>query len=433
MMINRTLALLLLYCICATTVDAPAVAADPTSVGSQTTVPKSSQDSYGTPVLAANSNNDALKTKRVDDALSRWISKDGPGAAVMVIRDHDVLYQKGFGLARLGPNGRPPITEHTNFRLASLTKQFTGMAIAILVDKNLVHPTDRLTDFFPEQTARAITVDHLLHHTSGLNEYSDLFQQYGMIGDLSYRSWLKPHDIFEPTNGDVLKLIRDKPLNYWPAGRVYNYNNTEYVCLASIIERVSKLSYAQFLKQNIFDKLGMRNTYVGDGRMPPDSNLAFSYDFQGVGTRSDIDYSALNKIYGQDGVFSNLQDLYKWDQALHPEAKQLVSDEKLLEQVFRPGLLNDGTGAFYGYGWMLTEDGSAAYHNGIWLGYRTYIARYLNERFTIVVLSNYASFDAGAVLVEVYYIYHPAQAAARAKARRPESGSTLDRRSSHSR
>src|SRR5580698_2284095 len=117
----------------------------------------------------------------VDGVVEKSIPKDGPGAAVLVVRDHAILHNRGYGLARLGPADRTPITPQTNFRLASLSKQFTAMAIAILVERAHLSLDERLATFFPDLPAKAIKIRHLLWHTAGLRETDGLFVEWGMV------------------------------------------------------------------------------------------------------------------------------------------------------------------------------------------------------------------------------------------------------------
>jgi CubicO group peptidase (beta-lactamase class C family) len=175
---------------------------------------------------------------------------------------------------------------------------------------------------------------------------------------------------------------------------------------------VTGMSYGDFLANNIFGPLGMGQTFV-DSTPPPDSvGVAHSYDFAGVATGVDIDYSPLNRIYGEDGVFSNLEDLYQWDAAFYPSADQgvlsrtLVSDQ-MLDLIFTRGRLNNGTSINAGFGWFISPDGTVADHDGQWAGYRTYIRRYLREPFTILVLSNYQVVNPVTVANGIDGIYYP--------------------------
>jgi CubicO group peptidase (beta-lactamase class C family) len=349
------------------------------------------------------------KEAKVDRLLHRLISPDGPGAAVLVIQNHKIMYKNGYGLARLGAKPPMSITPTTIFRLASVSKQFTGMAIAMLIEEHKLCLDDRLTKFFPDQTANEIRLRHLLYHTSGLPYYGTLFRERGMIdGTFEYRSAAWPPSGFEPTNADVLRILRGQTLLHYPPGDVTEYSNTGYNVLGSIIEKVSKKCYGQFLKERIFDKLGMKNTFVAGNPDRKLCNLAYSYDFSSAARCEDIDYSPLNRTYGEDGVYTTLEDMFLWDQALLssadrlPKAKCLVSDDTL-DLIFRPGTLNNGASTGYAFGW-LTGD-TYVDHAGGWLGFQTYIRRYFNGRLTIVVLANYANLEVVTIADGIDAIY----------------------------
>jgi CubicO group peptidase (beta-lactamase class C family) len=286
------------------------------------------------------------------------------------------------------------------------------MAIAILLERKQLGLHDRLVDFFPCQAAKEIEVHHLLHHTSGLAEFDQLFLQLGMIDTLGFRSASGPPSFFEPTNCDVLAVLERQPLFSAPPGAAFNYSNTSYACLAAIIEKVAGTKYADFLTDNIFVPLGMTNTFVTGTPSSRAVGVAQSYDPPGVATGIDIAYSPLNKVFGDDGVFSNLEDLYRWDAAFYPAGNQsippltLVSDA-MLNLIFTRGRLNDGTSIDAGFGWFLNPDGTVADYSGAFAGYRTYIRRYLHDPFTIIVLSNYAALDAVAVADGIVDIYYP--------------------------
>jgi CubicO group peptidase (beta-lactamase class C family) len=354
----------------------------------------------------------ARKSAQVDELVNRWISPTGPGAAVMVIQNQEILHKKGYGLARLGSAGNVPVTADTNFRLASVTKQFTAMAIAILIERGAVQLRQRLTDIFPDQTAVEVKVRHLLHHTAGLPDFQSLFGRLGMIDLLDPRSSSSPRSFFEPTNSDVVALIKGRELTHAPPGTWFEYSNTGYALLAAIIADRSGTDYATFLHDNVFAPLAMNNTIVSDGVDPAVANLAQSYGPNGTATGEDISYSPLNGVFGEDGIFSNLNDLYKWDQALYrraspnPPPKPLVSDV-MLDQIFTSGRLKSGDWIGYGFGWSLTPDGAVADHDGDWVGYKTYIRRYLKDPFTIVVLSNNQVIDPVVVGRRIDDIYYP--------------------------
>ena len=362
------------------------------------------------------------KSARIRALLERWVSPAGPGAAVMVIQNHRILHRRGYGLARLSTTESTSITPSTNFRLASVTKQFTGMAMAMVMKDFSISLDDPLTKIFPDHPAKQIKIRHLLHHTSGLRHYDTEFRELGMVDDVEYRAWRdRPVSPFEPNNDDLHNLLKTRTLLDFAPGRFFVYNNTGYAYLASIISRCSQKNYADFLHDRIFSKLGMTTTYTGNGRKPDiaradfpndmDPNLANSYDFAGIGTGTDIDYSPFNNIRGPDGVFSNLDDLYKWDQALYPKAVQvpgapmLASDDTLRTILASEKTLND-VDTHYGFGWFVDDDGHRVEHDGVWAGYRTYIRRYPCLQFTIIVLANSATIDASAIVAQIDDIYY---------------------------
>ncbi len=353
------------------------------------------------------------KSNQVDELLQRWFSETGPGAAVMVIKDHEAVYQKGHGLASL-TGERPPITPKTQFQLASMTKQFTAMGIAILCEEGQLSLDDSIVKFFPELSTREVKVRNLLQHTAGFQEYDDLFVQLGILGSLDSRSSSGPRSPFEPQIADVVSVLKSQKLAYFPPGNEYHYSNTGYILAAAVIEGVSKKPLGTFLEDKIFSKLGMTNTFVNDAAHTLTSNVAHSYSFDGVGTKTDMDYTPLNKIYGHVGIYTNLEDLFKWEQALYKSEQQknpkhiLVSDA-MLDQIFSSGTLNDGrTTTGYGLGWVIDSNGSV-WHNGEWAGYRSIIVRYPNESYTVVVLSNLATTDSSAVFRSIDKIYYPPQ------------------------
>jgi len=183
--------------------------------------------------------------------MSSVVRSDAPGAAVMVIRDGKIVHQKGYGLANV--EAKTPIDEHTMFDLASVSKQFTAMAIMILAERGKLSYDDPLTKFFPELLAYAakITVRHLLNHTSGLPDYMGEYQKVG-------------NPDFEPTAREVIGILAriDEPL--FAPGEKWQYSNSGYVVLAQVAEKASGVAFPAFVKTNIFDPLGMSSSLVAD-------------------------------------------------------------------------------------------------------------------------------------------------------------------------
>lgn len=332
----------------------------------------------------------AEKSSRVDEIISEMVRAGAPGAAVMVIHDGKVIHKKGYGLANV--ETRTPIDTNTVFDLASVSKQFTAMAIMMLAERGKLGYDDPLTKFFPEFPAYAskITVRHLLNHTSGLPDYMAAFQKLGKKD-------------FEPTSKDAIKMLAEIPEPRFAPGEKWEYSNSGYMVLAQIVGKASGVDFPAFMKKNIFDPLGMKSTLVADESRPRIPSRAISYAPEGEGFKN-IDYTPLIFVYGDGNVNTSIEDMFRWDQALYSE--KLVK-QATIKQAFTPAKLNSGSATRYGFGWLIADAGGmqVVSHGGAWVGFRTFIARYPSERFTVIVLSNFARFNpekAGRQIAGVY-------------------------------
>ena len=331
------------------------------------------------------------RSAKIDSMMASWVERDGPGAAVIVIQDGKIMHQRGYGLANR--ETKEPITINTTFDLASVSKQFTAMAIMMLSERGKLAYSDPLTKFFPEFPAYAtkITVRHLLNHTSGLPDYMEVYEK---------RSGAKG---FEPTSREALAMLAEVKAPLFEPGAKFEYSNSGYMVLGQIVEKASGASFPAFLKTNIFDPLGMTSTIVSDQIKAPSPNRAISYKVSWL-MFTNADYSPLNKIYGDGNVNTSVQDMYKWDQALYTD--RLVKQSTLAE-AFSPAKLNNGSTSDYGFGWR-TADRNGVHilaHGGSWAGFRTYIIRVPSERFSIVVLSNSADFTPGVAAARIARLY----------------------------
>ena len=346
-------------------------------------------------------------TDRLNDLLDNWNVKGGPGMAAVLIRDGKIAYQKTFGLADL--EAHTAIRRNTQFLLASVTKQFTAMAILMLVEQHKLRLEDRLATFCPEFPAYAptITIRHLLNHTAGLTQYEEL-----LIGkqlpENYFRSSKSPPAPHEFTAAEALRVLSRQETLRFPPGERFEYSDSAYVVLAQIIERVTGERYAEFLKERIFDPLGMKDTLVVDERKQKVPRLALAYE-RGPDDWKDITYTPENSIYGEDGIYSTVDDLYRWDQALYTE--RLVG-RATLEMAFTPGLNNEGKEivtdilsrpSSYGFGWFISSlNGEKdVEHPGGWSGYVTYILRLPSRRLTAIVLSNSSNGDVPEIAQEM--------------------------------
>jgi CubicO group peptidase (beta-lactamase class C family) len=293
----------------------------------------------------------------------------------------------------------------TVFRLASITKQFTAMSIMMLAERGKLKYEDSLARFFPEfpPYASKVTVRHLLNHMAGFPEYDELWLKNGKIdSDWPRSSKTKPSS-FEPRSKDAIRLLAQIKKPGFPPGTEFRYSNSGYVILAQIVEKVSGQSFSQFLQQNIFQPLGMTSSLLDDETRPALGKVATSYTLKD-GSYKDIDYTPVNLIYGEDNVFSTVEDLYRWDQALYTE--KLVK-AATLKEAFTPGKLRNGGTTNYGFGWSLakTLGLDTVSHSGAWVGFRTHIFRFPNEHFTVVVLSNVAEFRPQLIATRISKIY----------------------------
>jgi CubicO group peptidase (beta-lactamase class C family) len=317
-----------------------------------------------------------------------------PGAALLIIDREEIVYSKCYGLADL--ETQRPITTDTSFYLASISKQFTAMAIMLLAEDGRLSYEDRLPVYFPQfpSWSAEISLRHLLHHTSGLPHYFQFFSSSEGISEFT-------RDIAGVTNEAVLERAMDLAGPGVPIGAQYAYGGTGYELLAIIVAIVSGQSFADFLKANVFDLLGMKHTVVYDASRPARHKLAHGY-WSEEGQFQRWDYPMLTT--GDGGLFSTLDDLFLWDQALN--AERLVP-KAALKQAFTSGTTNDGTSVGYGFGWItnvipyckdaereqLLALGGASLrhvaHGGSCVAYYNYVIRFLDTQRTILVLTNY--------------------------------------------
>ena len=300
------------------------------------------------------------------DALMHNLSERGQFSGSILIANHgQIVYEHGFGQADIRRN--VAFTPNTPVYLASLTKQFTAMAIMMLAERRKLLYSDPLSKYFPEfpSYAAKITIRNLLNHTSGIADYVGLgLERPGL------------------TNRDVLSALIRQPAPVFTPGEKFEYSNSNYVLLALIVEKVTRQPYRVFVDQNIFAPLGMKDTFVYDRPRSEFTRRAHGYNRFG----DDSDYDLLT--YGEGGIYSTVADLFKWDQALYTE--KLVK-RPTLDEAFTRAKLNDGSLANYGFGWAISEyNGETIYgHAGRYGGFNTYIKRFPRERATIIFLTNH--------------------------------------------
>lgn len=328
------------------------------------------------------------RSKQVDSLFAFLDDGKRPGAAVMVVNHGKIVYSRGFGYADLENDVR--ITPESAFRLASVSKQFTAMAIVVLEEQGKLGFDDLLAKFLPEQAVYpGITIRHLMTHTSGLPDYLDVIEESDRL----------------LTNSIISQFIADIGKAEFMPGEKYEYSNSAYELLSLVIEAVSGQRFAQFMQENVFAPAGMTGSLIFDDTEPEMSQRVYGYDSTTTGyTLNDAHF--LNGIVGSGGTYATLNDFYSWDQALYGE--NVVSSESL-DASFTRAILNNGVEIDYGFGWRL--DDYRGYpriaHGGSWVGFRTSIARFVSEELAIVVLGNFSDFKPRMYVDRVADIYLP--------------------------
>jgi CubicO group peptidase (beta-lactamase class C family) len=310
----------------------------------------------------------------VDSLFSAYSGSTVPGASIEVIADGRVGLRRAYGMADL--ERRVAATPETDYRLASVSKQFTAMAVMLLATDGTLRYDQPVRDFLPElpAAARPVTIRHLLNHTSGLVDYEDLVPE-SRTAQLDDR--------------DVLGLLAAKDSVYFPAGTQYRYSNSGYVLLGLIVARASGRSFPEFLRTRIFQPLGMSATVAhveGSDTVP---RRAYGYSPRG-GTFVQTDQSVTSATLGDGGIYSNVDDMQRWDQAL--ERNTLV-DSATMRLATAPPQLPAGAATEYGFGWFVDQyRGLKRWrHTGETSGFRNAILRFPDRRLTIVILTNRSS------------------------------------------
>lgn len=312
----------------------------------------------------------AMKSDRAGDQVDVLMQRyqgSVPGVSLLVVRDGKPVVRRAYGFADL--ENRVAATPQTNYRLASVTKQFTAAAILLLAQNGKVSISDRVKRWLPSLPAAldSVTLKHLLTHTSGIVDYEDLIPE-GATAQL--------HD------ADVLRLLESKDSTYFRPGANYRYSNSGYALLALVVERASGKRFSTFLRERVFAPLGMKNTIAYEEGFSIVPNRAYGY------TMSDSswvrkDQSLTSAVLGDGGIYSSIDDLAKWDAALYD--KRLLSDTSR-DLAFSPHTATNDPAIMYGFGWRIT--GETVWHSGETSGFRNVIVRYPSRRLTVIILSN---------------------------------------------
>ena len=328
----------------------------------------------------------------IDALFAGWDRPDGPGCVVGVIEHGRFLHQRGYGSANLDTG--TPITPQTVFRVASLSKQFTAACVALLAEAGELSLDDDVCRFVPELPGweTAVTLRHLIHHTSGWPDYLDLMEQTGVSDADPY------------TNEDVLALLgQQTALNFSP-GTEHSYSNTGYFLLGEVIRRVSGQTLRQFAQAHIFTPLGMQHTHFHDDHTEVVSDLAIGYAPNPSGGFA-VNMTNLDLV-GDGGLLTTIGDLRLWDQNYY-DNRLGRGGPALIELLQRAGRLDNGRSIPYAFGLELGKhrDYPIIRHSGTFVGYRAEMMHFPQQQLTIIILANLSTIEATALAQQVAHLY----------------------------
>lgn len=323
---------------------------------------------------------------RLDVVFQKLRNTYGFNGSVLLSENNHVIYKKAYGYADL--KSREELSTQSVFQLASVSKQFTAIAVMMLKSKGLLRYDDKIVKFFPDFPYTEVTIRQLLNHRGGLPDY---------------RWFLDPYltDKYAPVSNQFMmtQFARYKPAAYFTSGSHHAYSNTGYAVLAALVEKISGVSFSKFMHLAVFKPLGMKNTYVYskcERENPP--KAVKGYEKNG---RWEAPNDCFNGITGDKNVYSTVEDLFLWDQALY-SGKLLPQAE--LEEAYKPGNPELKGYRNYGFGFRINQqvkDKKIVYHSGWWRGFRTFFLRNVTDRSSIIILSNTVNYSINS-LQELY-------------------------------
>lgn len=298
--------------------------------------------------------------KKLDDYM-KYFSEDNPGAVISVMNRGDVIFKRAFGLANI--KTKTAMNTEMVFNIANISKSFTALAVMKLVEKKKISLDNNLLDIFDDFPAygEKVKIKYLLNHSSGLPSYNN--------------EELK-------TNVEILDYLKKIDKTDYESGTKYRYSNAEYALLVSIIEKVSNMSYQDYMNKYIFKKLKIENAFINDFNLS--STLASGH------FKEDGEYYAdqqFSKVFGEQGIFMSIENFAKWDKALY--TNKLLSCENL-SKIFTLNKIDEKRPSYYGYGWALMKRNNTRYywHGGVGNGYTTMVLHLPDTDVTVLVLTN---------------------------------------------
>lgn len=330
---------------------------------------------------------------QVDSLFTQLHKKRGFNGTVLVTKYDQIVYRGAFGYADF--KTKDTLSTQTVFQLASVSKQFTAVAIMMLQEQGKLQYDDSIQVYFPEFPYKGITIRQLLTHRSGLPSYTYFADE------------LWPDRKVDLSNDDVLSMMAvHKPKIYYQPDRTFSYSNTGYALLASVVEKVAEQPFAEFMRGHIFEPLKMHSTYTFSHELAGQTGRVATGHIGGRRKRLP-DYQ--DTVLGDKGMYSTVEDLYKWDQALYTQ--RLIKRETL-QEAFRPTTRLNKRDESYGFGFRLkqVESGDTViYHGGLWHGFNTYFLRNPNDHSAVIVLSNLTNGSLN-YMKDVRSFMYPAQA-----------------------
>jgi CubicO group peptidase (beta-lactamase class C family) len=327
--------------------------------------------------------------QQIDQIFAEWNKAQTPGASVAIVKDGRIIFKKGYGSANLEHN--IPNNPSTVFEIASVSKQFTAFAMLLLENQGKLSLDDDVRKFIPElpDYGKVITLKHLLYHTSGIRDEMDLLCMAGWRYD----------DVI--THEQIINLTcRQKELNF-PPGAEYQYSNTGYTLLAEVVSRISGQSFADFTRDHIFKPLGMTSTLVRDNYEQIVSNLAYSYyDDDNVYKKNVLSSANI----GASSLLTTVEDLSLW--AMNFEYP-IVGSKNLIQKMNERGTLNHGETISYALGQDVNQYKGLTIidHAGAVAGYRSLLVRFPEQHFSVILLSNNASFDTQGTAIKIAEVF----------------------------
>ena len=336
--------------------------------------------------------------QKLNELFRTVTDTQSPGLAALVRKDGKTLFVEGYGVRDL--RSKAKIDARTNFRLASFTKQFTAMSIMLLVHEGKLRYDESLAEIFTNFPAygKTITIRNLLNHTSGLPDYEDLMDA---VEKVQGPTWTPEKQI---QDAEVLELLKEEKNGKFAPGTSWAYSNSGYVVLGMIVAKASGKSYGEFLRERIFAPLKMNRTIVFQKGKNEVANRAFGHSKENS-VLKETDQSATSATLGDGGIYSNLDDLAEWNDALR---NHTLLSEKEFQPALMPVKLNDGSEprwpaepnddnlhpgkpVAYGFGWFLDpyQGRQRMWHTGSTMGFRTVIERFTEgDGLTVIILCN---------------------------------------------